>query len=93
MYGTLMRARVKPGNRDALVGAMSEGGSAKGFKVTYVLFPDEHESEVVAAVIFDDEDSYRANAHDPATEEWYGRFRALLEDDPEWSDGTWFATA
>jgi hypothetical protein len=93
MYGTLMRARVKPGNRDAVAGVMNEGRSAKGFKVACVLFPDEHENEVAAAVIFDDEESYRANAHDPATEEWYGRFRALLEDDPEWLDGTWSGSA
>jgi hypothetical protein len=46
---------------------------------------------VVAAVLFEDRDSYSANAHDPATEAWYGRFRALLEDDPEWTDGEWSA--
>ena len=89
MYGTLMRARVKPENRDALLAVLGEGGSANGFAVSYVLLPDERQDEVVAAVIFEDEESYRANAHDPATEEWYGRFRALLEDDPVWTDGTW----
>src|SRR2546423_14708907 len=83
MYGTLMRARVKPGSHDEVAAVMNEGRSAKGFKVAYVLFPDEHQNEVAAAVIFEDEESYRANAHDPATEEWYGRLRALLEDRPE----------
>ncbi len=44
---------------------------------------------VVAAIVFEDQETYSANAHDPATEEWYGRFRALLEDDPDWTDGGW----
>jgi hypothetical protein len=54
----------------------------KGFHATYVLLPDDDDRTVIAAVVFDDPTTYSANAHDPATEEWYGRFRALLEDDP-----------
>ena len=46
---------------------------------------------MVAAIFFDDRASYSANAHDPATEEWYGRFRALLEEDPTWTDGDWIS--
>jgi hypothetical protein len=89
MYGTVMRAKATAGNRDAVVAMMGEGLDAAGFHATYVLLPDDDENAVVAAVIFDDRDSYSANAHDPATETWYGRFRALLEDDPEWTDGEW----
>ena len=89
MYGTAMRAKATAGNRDAVVAMMGEGLDAAGFHATYVLLPDDDENAVVAAVIFDDRDSYSANAHDPATETWYGRFRALLEDDPEWTDGEW----
>jgi heme-degrading monooxygenase HmoA len=89
MYGTVMRAKATAGNRQAVVTMMGEGLDAAGFRGTYVLLPDDDEDAVVAAVIFDDRDSYSANAHDPATEAWYGRFRALLEDDPEWSDGEW----
>lgn len=44
---------------------------------------------VVAGVIVDRSTTYSADAHDPATEDLYGRFRALLEDDPEWTDGEW----
>lgn len=44
---------------------------------------------MVAAIQFQDPTTYSANAHDRATEEWYKRFRALLEDDPEWTDGEW----
>ena len=89
MYGTLMRANVTPGNRDAVAVLMGEGVGAKGFHATHVLFPDDDDRTVIAAILFDDDAAYSANAHDPATEEWYGRFRALLEDDPEWTDGRW----
>jgi hypothetical protein len=89
MYGTVMRAKATAGNRDAVVAMMGESLDAAGFHATYVLLPDDDEDAVVAAVIFDGRDSYSANAHDPATEAWFGKFRALLEADPEWTDGEW----
>jgi hypothetical protein len=89
MYGTLMRARVSPDHRDAVVALMGEGVDARGFHASHVLLPDDDDRTVIAAVLFEDEAAYAANAHDPATEEWYGRFRALLEADPEWTDGGW----
>jgi hypothetical protein len=89
MYGTLMHAKVTPENRPAVVAMMGEGVNAKGFRATHVLLPDDDERTVIAAVLFEDGEAYSANAHDPATEEWFGRFRALLEADPEWTDGEW----
>lgn len=93
MYGTVMRARATPGNRRAVVAMMGESLDAGGFLATYVLLPDEDENALVAGVIFEDQTTYSTNAHDPATEAWYGRFRALLEDDPEWTDGEWISFA
>lgn len=87
MYGTVMRAKTKAGKRQEAVAMMGEGLATRGFHATYVLSPDDEQDTVVAAVIFDDRETYSANAHDPATEGWYGRFRALLEDDPDWTDG------
>jgi hypothetical protein len=89
MYGTVMRARAMAGNRQAVEAMMGEGLDAAGFRATYVLTPDDDENGVVAAIIFDDREAYSANAHDPATEAWFGKFRALLEADPEWTDGEW----
>jgi hypothetical protein len=68
---------------------MGEGLDTRGFRATYVMLPDDDEDAVVAGVIFEDQKTYSANAHDPATEEWYGRFRSLLDADPEWTDGEW----
>ncbi len=90
MYGTVMRARATAGNRQAVVAMMGEGVDTAGFRATYVLLlPDDDENSLIAGVIFEDRTTYSANAHDPATEAWYGRFRALLEADPEWIDGEW----
>jgi len=75
MYGTVMRAKTKAGKRQEVVAMMGEGLAARGFHATCVLSPDDDEDMVVAAVIFADREAYSANAHDPATEEWYGRFR------------------
>jgi hypothetical protein len=38
--------------------------------------------------VFEDEKSYRANAADPSQGEQYQKYRALLDADPEWHDGT-----
>lgn len=89
MYGTVMRAKATPGNRQTVVAMMGEGVDTNGFHATHVLLPDGDDRTVVAAIQFQDPTTYSANSHDPATEEWYKRFRALLEDDPEWTDGEW----
>ena len=89
MYGTVMHARATAGNRPAVVAMMGESLETNGFRATHVLLPDEDEDAVVAAIVFEDRETYSANAHDPGTEAWYGRFRALLEADPEWTDGDW----
>lgn len=89
MYGTVMRARATRGRRQEVVAMLGEGLDTRGFRATYVLLPDGDDTAVVAGVLFEDRTTYSANAHDPATVEWYGRFRAMLEDDPEWTDGEW----
>ena len=80
---------MRPENRHTVVAMLGEGVATEGFHATHVLLPDDDDGTVIAAILFDDAAAYSANAHDPATEEWFGRFRALLEADPEWTDGEW----
>jgi hypothetical protein len=43
----------------------------------------------VIVAVFDDRDTYFKNADDPAQDERYQRMRALLSEDPTWTDGEW----
>ena len=92
MYGTVARMRIKPGQKQALLGIV--GGwnrerrpKVKGAQTGYILFPDGDPNQAIMMAVFDDKDSYMANAADPNQDEWYPRFRKLLDVDPEWTDG------
>jgi hypothetical protein len=90
MYGTVAKMRVKPENREQLqkvMNAQMQAAPIAGYQRSFVL--SENDSDVNwLFVIFDDRKSYHANADDPAQHERYMEMRALLEDDPEWHDGT-----
>lgn len=91
MYGTVARMKVKRENLDALRKTMdaTQARTVPGFRSVHVLVPDEWNDEVLLAVFFDDKASYTKNADDPAQHEDYLKYRALLEADPEWTDGEW----
>ena len=88
MYGTCARTRVKPENRDALrkVFMGQDYSSVEGFKESFVLW--ENDSDVVwLFAVFEDRASYDRNADDPAQNERYLEYRALMDEEPEWHDG------
>ena len=88
MYGTVARTRVKPENRDKLREVFEKQAYVKvpGYVSSYILW--ENGTDVAwLFVVFEDEASYDKNADDPAQDERYQEYRALLEDDPEWHDG------
>jgi len=92
MYGTVAHCRVKPGEFDALLAMLKQwdethGGSPKGYIASYGFRLDKDENEMILVAVFEDKDTYMANAEDPSQDEWYRRFRAHLESDPEWNDG------
>jgi antibiotic biosynthesis monooxygenase (ABM) superfamily enzyme len=91
MYGTVARAHVRPENREKLLEVLTkyEELEVPGYRSSHIMFPENRENEVIMAVWFDDRDSYRKNAEDPAQHERYLDYRALMEDEPEWSDGEW----
>ncbi len=88
MYGTVAKTRVKPENRDKLNDVMQKQSAAQvpGFVDGYMLWENDSDTAWLFA-IFEDRESYDRNADDPAQNERYVVYRALMEDEPEWHDG------
>ena len=92
MYGTVARMRAKPGQSQAIVNMLNEWNrvrrpNVKGVVGGYVLIPDDNPDEPVMIAIFQDKDSYVANAQDPEQDQWFQQLRGHLEADPDWTDG------
>lgn len=91
MYGTLMRATVRPADRPALVAAIEAGERVPvaGFLGSRLLVPDGRDDEVWLAVFFTDRAAYARNAADPAQHDRYVAMRQWMTADPTWVDGGW----
>jgi len=48
---------------------------------------------MIMVAVFQDRDSYYANAADPEQDRWYRRLRDHLAEDPVWEDGEIIAQA
>ena len=96
MYGTVARMRAKPDQAHALREFMAgyDDLAVPGFVGTHVYQMDADASEFYVAVVFEDRESYRRNAEDPAQDARYREMRELLAEDPEWHDGevVWSST-
>lgn len=89
MYGTVARMRFKEENKQALLDALrSHPTDTPGYLGADLMITDAP-GELVLVVKFEDKESYTKNADAPEQHERYERFRALLESDPEWTDGEW----
>jgi quinol monooxygenase YgiN len=89
MFGTIMRARTKPGQRDAFIAAMRERGNAAnnpGFHSAEVGYEDKDPDRVIAVIHFRDRESYLANAQRPQTDAEYKRMLDFVVEPPEWID-------
>ncbi|MCX7624587.1 MAG: hypothetical protein RMK01_05425 [Thermomicrobium sp.] len=92
MYGSIFHLHVRPG-QEAAVRQLFErwdrerAPRVQGFRAGYLFKPDQQRDELIGVAVFDDRESYRKNASDPAQDEWYRELRALLTDDPVWEDG------
>ena len=88
MYGSVFKMRPQAGKagelRDVMMGLTRR---PKGMVAAYLLGEDSG-GAVWGFAVFEDEKSYRDNASDPAQGAEYSKFRALLEADPEWHDGS-----
>jgi quinol monooxygenase YgiN len=88
MYGTVARTRVKPENREKLrqTLAAQDAAAVPGYVTAYLLY--ENDSDVAwMFAVFEDHASYERNADDPAQNERYLKYRALMEEEPDWHDG------
>lgn len=97
MYGTVARMRLKPGSGDRLAELQREYEDLKipGFVASYVYRTDADPDEVYLVVVFEDGETYRANAEDPAQDKRFRELAELLDGEPEWHDGEiiWASTA
>lgn len=93
MYGTVARMKVKYENLEKLRELMQtvESRPVEGYVGTHILVPDTWHDEILMVVMFEDRLSYMKNADDPRMHEDFLRYRALLEEDPEWTDGEWLS--
>ena len=91
MYGTIMRARVKPDRREEYVRMMSDESPdpGTGFVGVQVGWEDKDPNALVLVVVFKDKDSYVRNAEDSRTDEMYRKQLEYLEGEPQWIDVNW----
>jgi quinol monooxygenase YgiN len=89
VFGTIGRVRVKPENKARLVQVLRQAPEVSGLVRSFFLFPKDKPDEVLMVAMFEDEDAYYRSAQDPALQEGYLRYRELLEDEPQWTDGEW----
>ena len=93
MYGTIARLHPTAGREADLLayGRRIRGLAVPGYRTSYLFRPDKDPYDrptVFLLAVFDDEASYKANAESPDQNERYLELRALLDDDPDWMDGT-----
>jgi len=89
MYGTILRARTKSGQRDAFIAAMRERGTSDrnpGFLSAEVCTEDKDPDGIVVVIRFRDRESYMANANRPETDADYRSMVEHLQGAPEWID-------
>jgi quinol monooxygenase YgiN len=93
VYGTIMRARVKPGHRETLQSLMQEWHETvrqpAGFHSYDLAWEDKDPNGLVLVVRFEDKESYVANAESPEQDAEYRQMLEHLEAEPEWIDVTW----
>ena len=95
MYGTVAHIRVKAGQGEAVIAKMEQWEQERGSKVEgnlggYMFRLDKDPQEMIMVAVFQDKESYVANAEDTEQDKWYQELRQLLEADPEWNDGEVF---
>lgn len=89
MYGTIARMRIKEGMQDQARELMDQFSAAHvpGDHAVYVYRMDANPLEYMIVAVFEDKESYWANANSPDQDTRYRQLREILSADPEWNDG------
>lgn len=92
MYGTIARFKVKRDKVRAFYALGKEWDEfhrkrAVGYISTELLWEDKEAGCVCMLVHFSNKEQYVKNAASPEQHEFYLRFRACMDVDPEWIDG------
>ena len=96
MYGTVANIRVKAGHGEDLKQVMIEWNAErkpkiKGASTGYLYQMDSDPQDWILVALFDDKESYVANAEDPEQDVWFRKLMEHLEGEPQWHDGEAFA--
>ena len=90
MYGTVAKMRVKAGAQEEFlrVTEVIEGVPVPGIVAVYVYQMDADTRDYYMMAMFDSKESYVANANSPEQHERFMQLMSVLENEPEWHDGT-----
>ena len=90
MYGTIFNLRVKEGHeRDLLELTDQPAAEIKGAVAWFRMKPDDKNADLVGVAVFESKEAYVANANSPEQHEAFLRFMEHLDEEPNWTDGTY----
>jgi len=96
MYGTVANIRVKAGHGEDLKRIMIEWNAehkpkVKGALTGYLYQLDSDPQDWIMVALFDDKESYVANAEDPEQDRRFRQLMEHLDGEPQWHDGEAFS--
>jgi quinol monooxygenase YgiN len=88
MYGTIAKLRVQPGKVEAFKSHMASMTTrAPGYVSVTAYQMDADPNELYLAVLFENKETYVANANRPDTNAEFEKMMQFLAAEPEWHDG------
>jgi len=90
MYGTIAKMRVKAGMQGEFlrVTQFTESVPVPGVIGVYVYQMDADSLDYYMVVMFENKESYVANAQSPDQHQRFLQMMTVLDSEPEWHDGT-----
>lgn len=86
MYGTIAKLYSKPGAIEEL-SKIGDGRKPAGYLGSFVFKSDNDPNELWLVAIFNDKETYFANANSPEQDMEFTSLMQFLSGEPEWHDG------